>query len=93
MFDLRDKLKKLIPLLDRLNYEFSQLEKATTASEHSIRHLLYLNKSMRVYAEDGEKVQRILKSFNDLYKHEGEREFMEFVVKYIDKCSVTLKLE
>lgn len=93
MYSLRLKLKKLSPLVERLNYELIESMKAVDASNHSIRHLLYLNKSERVYAEDGEKVENFLK---DVTKRigigrDGDNDIkilIEFWIGYITSCEV-----
>lgn len=94
--NLREKLKNLIPLIDRLNYECIEVKRATKSSIHSIIHLLYLNKSMKMYSEDGDRVKEMLKVIGDLYdKESGIRvlEFLKFSIKYLENCEVSQSIQ
>lgn len=83
---------KIIPLIDRLNYESLEVRRATMSSSHSIRHLLYLNKSMRVYAEDGERVKEMLEGTGELINEKGGGLYLiKFIIKYIENFEVTHK--
>ena len=89
MFALSDKLRQLVPLIDRLNYEFGEVKKASAASSNSIRHLLFLNKSMRVHAQDGEKVSGLLENVAaDATENEEIITFLNFAIRYIKRCEV-----
>jgi hypothetical protein len=87
---LRDKFKKLIPLFDRLNYECGEVNKSAAASEQTTRHLLYLNKSKRLYAEDSQRAGEFLKAFCNEYQEDkgGIVHFMHFCIKYIESSEV-----
>lgn len=91
LFALKDKLNKLVPLYDRLSYESGEVRKAALASEQSIRHLLYLNKSGELHAEDCERVSLFLKAIarewqRDNYNNLGH--FLIFCIRYIESIKV-----
>lgn len=91
---LKDKLKKLAPLYDRISYESGEVGKAALASEQSIRHLLYLNKSGELHVDDCERVSLFLKAIardwqRDNYKNLGH--FLIFCIRYIESIKVSIK--
>lgn len=93
LFDLRDNLKKLIPLFDRLSYERREASIAASNGLHAVKNLLYLSKAREMHAEDFEGVEKFLSGFGDTERGNcAYRELMilvEFCVKYISDTEVT----
>jgi len=91
LLSLKDKLNQLVPLFDRLNYETGEIKKSADASEQSTRHLLYLNKSSQLHAEESERTGKFLKAISN--ENQGDKKeivcLLNFCIKYIESTEVT----
>lgn len=81
---LKDTLKQLVPLFDRLDYERREVIKAAEASDQSIRTLLYMNKSERLYSEDQNRTSEYLKAIHLTGESGDITGTLNFCVKYLE---------
>ena len=91
LLSLKDKLNQLVPLFDRLNYETGEIKKSADASEQSTRHLLYLNKSSQLHAEESERTGKFFKGISNENQEDDKKEIvclLNFCIKYIESTEV-----
>lgn len=95
LYALKDKFKLLVPLFDRLHYEAREVNKSAAASEQTTRHLLYLNKSKRLFAEESERAGEFFKRISREYEEDKSSGsdivyFLNFCIKYIESIDVLI---
>lgn len=93
---LKEKLEKLFPLLNRLNFERGEVSKGAQASLQVIKHLLFMSKAHHMDVEDHEGVNTFL---NELIERNDDDDdgmnaeyFIRFAVRYIESISVCIIL-
>jgi hypothetical protein len=89
--DLQEKLKLLLPLLDRIIYEKQEASSAAITAQESIQQLMLLSKSKHMFSTDSDRVSTFLKTFADEDKETRSEilYFITFSIKYIDSSQVT----
>ena len=97
LMKLKEKLDKLFPLLNRLNFERGEVSKGAQASLQVIKHLLFMSKAQHLNVEDHEGVNTFLNDLIDRNDNNNDKNnddgvnaeyFIRFAVRYIESISV-----